>query len=151
MGIRVMMANGLPLTPAGCLARNLLRAIDMLPLFYGFGILSMLLRRDARRLGDLAGGTLVVYKDQAPPAGDFGAGDPEPPPFQLTGPQQAAIARFAWRVPRLTVERAEEIAALAAIVAPRGAQPSAAGRLVGIARWQHGQRRSRVEDAAGRP
>ena len=54
MGIRVMMANGLPLTPAGCLTRNLLRAVDMLPLFYGFGIVDMLLRRDARRLGDQA-------------------------------------------------------------------------------------------------
>src|SRR5476651_638413 len=41
MGIRVMMANGLPLTPAGCLSRNLLRAVDMLPLFYGFGLVAM--------------------------------------------------------------------------------------------------------------
>ena len=32
MGIQVIMANGLPLTPAGCLIRNLMRAVDMLPL-----------------------------------------------------------------------------------------------------------------------
>ena len=67
MGIYVMMANGLPLTPAGCLIRNLMRAVDMLPLLYGFAIVSMLLRKDARRLGDLAAGTLVVYRDQATP------------------------------------------------------------------------------------
>jgi uncharacterized RDD family membrane protein YckC len=150
MGIRVMMANGLPLTPAGCLTRNLLRTVDMLPLFYGFGIVALLLRRDARRLGDLAGGTLVVYKDQTPPAGDFGAGEPMPPSVPLTGRQQAAIARFAWRAPRLTVERAEEIAALAASAAPLGLQESVASRLIGIARWQHGQRRGLVQETAGR-
>lgn len=141
MGIRVMMANGLPITPAGCLTRNLLRTVDMLPLFYGFGIVSMLLRRDGRRLGDLAGGTLVVYKDQTPPSGDFGASEPIPPPASLTGLQQAAIARFAWRVPRLTAERAAEIAALAGMDA---------SRLVGFARWQNGERRPLMQDAAGR-
>ncbi|HEV7611614.1 MAG TPA: RDD family protein [Steroidobacteraceae bacterium] len=149
LGIKVMMANGLPLTPAGSLIRNLLRAVDMLPLAYGFGILAMLLRPDARRLGDLAGGTLVVYRDQTPPAGDFGVGEPMPPPFALTARQQAAIARFAWRAPRLTAERAEEIAALAAAVVP-GSKPPAASRLIGIARWQHGQRRTVVQDTAGR-
>jgi RDD family len=149
MGIRVMMANGLPLTPAGCLSRNLLRAVDMLPLFYGFGLVAMLMREDGRRLGDLAAGALVVYKDQIPPAGDFGAAEPIPPPFQLTGRQQAAIARFAWRVPRLTVERAEEIAALASNVTSKSAA-SATSRLVGIARWQHGQRRIAAQDAAAR-
>jgi uncharacterized RDD family membrane protein YckC len=142
MGIRVMMANGLPITPAGCLTRNLLRTVDMLPLFYGFGLVCMLLRRDGRRLGDLAGGTLVVYKDQSPPAGDFGTGEPIAPPASLTGLQQAAIARFAWRVSRLTAERAAEIAAIA------GAD---ARRLVGFARWLNGERRAPMRNAAGRP
>ena len=49
MGIQVMMANGLPLTPAGCLIRNLMRVVDMLPFMYGFAIVSVLMRRDARR------------------------------------------------------------------------------------------------------
>lgn len=150
MGIHVMMANGLPLTPAGCLIRNLLRAVDMLPLFYGIAILSMLLRRDARRLGDLAGGTLVVYNDQTPPAADFGMGEPTPPSVPLTVRQQGAIARFAWRAPRLTPERAEEIALLAAAVVPPPAHGSAASGLIGIARWLHGQRRAPARGAAPR-
>jgi uncharacterized RDD family membrane protein YckC len=148
MGIQVMMANGLPLTPAGCLIRNLMRAVDMLPLLYGFAIVSMLLRRDARRLGDLAAGTLVVYRDQAAPTGDFGAGEPLRPHVPLTIRQQAAIAAFGWRVTRLTPERAEEIAVLAAEAVPGAEGSAVTARLVGIGRWQHGQRRLNPRDAA---
>ena len=141
MGIQVMMANGLPLTPAGCLIRNLMRVVDMLPLLYGFAIVSVLMRRDARRLGDLAAGTIVVYRDRASPTGDFGPGEPLRPPLPLTIRQQTAIASFGWRVNRLTAERAEEIAVLAAAVVPGAGDSAVTARLVGIARWQHGQRR----------
>jgi uncharacterized RDD family membrane protein YckC len=148
MGIQVMMANGLPLTPAGCLIRNLMRAVDMLPLLYGFAIVSVLLRRDARRLGDLAAGTLVVYRDKVSPSGDFGAGEPVRPRVALTIRQQAAIAAFGWRVTRLTPERAEEIAVMAADAVPGAEDSTVTARLVGIARWQHGQRRFNPSDAA---
>ena len=142
LGVQVMMANGLPITPAGCLTRNLMRAVDMLPLMYAFAIVTMLLRRDARRLGDLAGGTVVAYRHEAAVAGAFGKGDPMPPPVALNPRQQAAISAFAWRVDRLTGERAEEIAALAGSAAPlRPPNSSMTPRLVGIARWLHGQRR----------
>ena len=140
MGIQVMMANGLPLTPAGCLIRNLMRVVDMLPLMYGFAIVSILMRRDARRLGDLAAGTIVVYRDRTAPTGDFGPGEPLPPPLPLSIRQQTAIAAFGWRVNRLTPERAEEIAVLAADAVPGAGDSAVAARLVGVARWQHGQR-----------
>ena len=56
--------------------------------------------------------------------------------------QSAAIAAFAWRVHRLTPERAEEIAVLAAAAAPRSSgATNVTARLIGVARWQHGQRR----------
>jgi uncharacterized RDD family membrane protein YckC len=151
MGIQVMMASGLPLTPTGCLIRNLMRAVDMLPLLYGFGIVSMLLRRDARRLGDLAAGTLVVYRDQAAHAGDFGTGEPLQPRQPLTIRQQTAIAAFGWRVTRLTPERAEEIAVLAAEAVPGAEDLPVTARLVGIARWQHGQRRLNPTHAEAPP
>jgi uncharacterized RDD family membrane protein YckC len=147
LGVQVMMANGLPITPAGCLTRNLMRAVDMLPLMYAFAIVTMLLRRDARRLGDLAGGTVVAYRHEAAVAGAFGKGDPMPPPVALNPRQQAAISAFAWRVDRLTGERAEEIAALAGSAAPlRPPNSSMTPRLVGIARWLHGQRRRTVSE-----
>jgi uncharacterized RDD family membrane protein YckC len=142
MGLQVMMANGLPITPAGCLTRNLMRAVDLLPLMYAFAIVTMLLRRDARRLGDLAGGTVVAYRHEVAVPGAFGKGDPMPPPVTLSTRQQAAIAAFAWRVDRLTAERAEEIANLASSAAPlHSSNLPMAARLIGIARWLHGQRR----------
>lgn len=141
MGLQVMMANGLPITPAGALIRNLLRAVDALPALYAFAIVQVLLRADARRLGDLAGGTQVVYRDTPSPTGGFADGIPLPPPQGLSTAQQAAIAAFAWRARGLTDERAEEIAALAGN-APmfKAYDTPLTARLVGIARWLHGQR-----------
>jgi uncharacterized RDD family membrane protein YckC len=154
MGLQVMMANGLPITPAGCLIRNLMRVVDLLPLLYAFAIVLMLLRRDARRLGDLAGGTLVAYRNEAAVVGAIGAGDPIPPPVALSARQQAAIAAFAWRVSRLTPERAEEIAMLAANISPSpdgsatvSSSVPMTARLIGIARWLHGQRRTLRSEA----
>jgi hypothetical protein len=142
LGLHVLMADGLPITPAGCLIRNLLRVVDFLPLMYGFGILCVLLRRDARRLGDLAGGTLVAYLPELPPAGAFAAGEPIQPVSPLSLRQQAAITAFSWRAARLTPDRAEEIAQLAAAAVPHaGPTESMTARLVGIGRWLHGQRR----------
>ncbi len=139
MGLHVLMANGLPLTPAGCLIRNLLRAADFLPLMYAAGIMCILLRPDARRLGDLAGGTVVAYRREPAPNGSFPPGAATQPSVALTHGQQTAIASFAWRVNRMTPERAEEIALLGAGAAP-GHTASMTARLIGIARWLHGQR-----------
>jgi hypothetical protein len=160
MGLYVLMANGLPVTPAGCLIRNLLRVVDMLPLLYAFGIVSILSRRDSRRLGDLAAGTIVAYRHEVELTGKLGEGVPLPPPVPLSRRQQLALTAFAWRVERLTPARAEEIAAYAVSAIPgllasgstapaeaeAAATASTAGggvttRLVGIARWLHGDRR----------
>ena len=145
MGLYVLMSNGLPVTPAGCLIRNLLRVIDMLPLFYAFGFVSILLRRDSSRLGDLAAGTVVAYRHEVELAGKLSDGVPIPPPIPLSRPQQLALTAFAWRVDRLTAERAEEIASYAVAIAsaapvPAQATDSLTGRLIGIARWLHGDR-----------
>jgi len=140
MGLRVLMANGLPITPAASLIRNLLRVVDSLPAFYGFAVVTMLLRPDGRRLGDLAGGTLVAFRTQAPTQGGFGPAEPVAPPIPLTPRQRVAIAAFGWRAGRLTPERAEEIASLAAAAAPPAMGGSVSSRLMGIARWLHGER-----------
>src|SRR4029078_13191566 len=36
-GLKVVMDNGLPITPSASFTRNLLRAVDILPFGYGFG------------------------------------------------------------------------------------------------------------------
>lgn len=58
--LRVMDADGLRLHPTQIVIRNLLRFVDMLPLFYFTGGLACLLSRRAQRLGDLAANTIVV-------------------------------------------------------------------------------------------
>ncbi len=144
LGLYVLMANGLPITPAGCLIRNLLRAVDMLPLLYAFAIVSILIRRDSRRLGDLAAGTVVAYRHEIERAGGLADGAPMPPPFPLTMRQQLALTAFAWRAQRLTPARAEEIASHAAALAlsrpPSAPSTPITQRLIGIARWLHGDR-----------
>jgi uncharacterized RDD family membrane protein YckC len=141
MGLVVLMANGLPITPAGCLIRNLMRVVDFLPLFYAFGIVTILLRGDSRRIGDLAGGTVVAYRYDVQPAGALADADPLAPPIALSRRQQIAIMAFGFRVGRLTPQRAEEIAELAsAAVAETPARLSLTARLVGEARWLHGER-----------
>jgi uncharacterized RDD family membrane protein YckC len=64
-GLRVIRANGTPITLSESLIRNLARLVDMLPAAYGIGIITMFIDKQSRRLGDLAAGTLVVY-DSAP-------------------------------------------------------------------------------------
>jgi uncharacterized RDD family membrane protein YckC len=60
--LRVMDADGLRLQFHQVLLRNLLRFVDMLPLFFYFvGGVACLLTRRAQRLGDLAANTVVVY------------------------------------------------------------------------------------------
>src|SRR5579883_663835 len=40
MNLRVVNANGTPVTWIASIVRNLLRAVDMLPLFYAFGLVA---------------------------------------------------------------------------------------------------------------
>lgn len=61
--IRVIKQGGYALRFFDTLLRNLLRVIDFIPLFYGVGLLSLLVTRNSQRLGDLVAGTLVVYQE----------------------------------------------------------------------------------------
>ena len=61
MGIRTVKLDGLTVSVSEVLIRNLMRAVDWLPATYGAGLITMFLNDQAKRLGDLAAGTLVVY------------------------------------------------------------------------------------------
>jgi hypothetical protein len=65
IGLRVVREGGRPVTFAASAIRNVIRLVDFLPLFYGIGVVTMFIDKRARRLGDLAGGTLVV-RERAP-------------------------------------------------------------------------------------
>src|SRR4029079_4673215 len=60
IGLRVVREGGRPITFVGSAVRNLIRIVDFLPALYGIGVVVMFVDRRSRRLGDLAGGTLVV-------------------------------------------------------------------------------------------
>jgi uncharacterized RDD family membrane protein YckC len=142
LGLRVVMDNGLPVTPAASLTRNLLRVADFMPLLYAFGVISMLLRRDSKRLGDLAAATLVVY--QPKPAARIPVGEIAPlaPAIALMPRDQAAVIALAARAPRLTAARVDELAALAAPVSGDTGQsgPQVTRRVLGVAQWYLGSR-----------
>lgn len=63
-GIRVVQANGLPLTLSGALIRNLVRLFDFLPFFYGIGLIVLFATKHTQRLGDLAARTIVIRERQ---------------------------------------------------------------------------------------
>ncbi len=61
IGLRVLRTDGTPITLIESIIRNLVRLVDFLPIFYGVGVVTMFVNEQARRLGDLAAGTLVVH------------------------------------------------------------------------------------------
>jgi uncharacterized RDD family membrane protein YckC len=63
-GIRVIATSGRPIAWHEAIARNVVRTIDFLPALYGVGIITMMLNRHARRVGDYVAGTVVVYDTQ---------------------------------------------------------------------------------------
>jgi uncharacterized RDD family membrane protein YckC len=59
--IRVIKESGRPINVYESIGRNLLRAIDFLPVMYGLGVVVMMLNRHSGRIGDFVAGTVVVY------------------------------------------------------------------------------------------
>jgi uncharacterized RDD family membrane protein YckC len=145
MGIQVVMDSGLPVTPGASIIRNLLRAADFLPFLYAAGAACMLLRPDFKRLGDLAAGTLVVYAESVRLHGEVPGAEPLAPARPLAQREQVAILAWAGRATRLTPERLEELAHMAAPVIPGNGSRDATPRLLGLAQWVLGRREGQVK------
>ncbi len=141
-GLRVVMDNGLPVTAAASMTRNLLRVADFLPLCYGFAIVSLLLRRDCKRLGDIAAGTIVLHQPRKAAGLFLDEVTPLVPAMPLAPEDQAALIALAARAPRLTTGRLDELAALAAPVSgdTGRAGPDVTRRVLGVAQWLLGRR-----------
>lgn len=110
LGLRVVNANGTPVTWMASIVRNLLRTVDMLPFGYGFGVVAALVDPHSRRLGDMVAGTLVVHADTVTPAVAAPNVPVVHPPVPLPAADRAAIVAFAERAPQLTAERQGELA-----------------------------------------
>ncbi len=112
MGVKVVHDDGTPIGWTASLLRNLIRPIDLLPLFNITGFITMLLNSRFKRLGDLAAGTIVVYvKDDAKTfhIPEY-ASSPAPVPLKLA--EQRLILDFCERTDDLSSERRRELALL---------------------------------------
>lgn len=131
MGLAVVHDNGTPIGWPASLIRNLLRVIDFFPVLYGLGLLSMLINRQSKRLGDLAAGTLVVYAEAARRVDTTIDAEARTLPVPLAVEEQRALLDFAERSSRLAPGRVEELAEI--ISTERG--PAAVQTVLGYARW----------------
>lgn len=68
-GLRVVRDDGSPITFLDSALRNIIRVVDMLPFFYSIGLIAMFFSRKAKRLGDMAAGTIVVKERLFEPPG----------------------------------------------------------------------------------
>ncbi len=140
MGILVLNDDGTPVRWPSALTRNLLRFVDFLPALYFTGFLAMVINRDFKRLGDLAANTLVVYRDQKQATQQIPAARPVAPRLALSVNDQRALLDFAERSPRLTEERAAELAEIPRALVGTANGRAAVERLIGIANHLMGRR-----------
>jgi uncharacterized RDD family membrane protein YckC len=137
--LKVVMDGGLPITPAASLIRNLLRIVDTIP---GCAIASMLIRPDFKRLGDIAAATLVVHQPRTSPKFALPQVELVQPALLLSPRDQAAVIALASRAAKLTRDRMDELAALAARVSGDTGRsgPEVTRRVLGVAQWLLGHR-----------
>jgi len=133
LGLKVIHDDGTPIGWASSLTRNLLRFVDMLPFGYFLGALCCLWQPSFKRLGDLAAGTQVVYRERGSAPATLVVCDPIASPFALELAEQRALIGFAERSSSLSPERRQELAAI--LAAPLQVAPDQAeAQLHGIAR-----------------
>lgn len=137
MGIRVVHDNGTPVAWSTSIIRNLLRVADFAPLFYGFGITTMLLNRDFKRLGDMAAGTIVIYSPKKSQQTTIPEARAVAPPLPLSITEQRAVMDFAERSHLLSSERQQELANILSGVLVRK-DKAAIQTLNQYANWLHG-------------
>ncbi|HID83217.1 MAG TPA: RDD family protein [Chromatiales bacterium] len=139
LGLRVLQDDATPIGWSASIVRNLLRVVDFLPVFYGFGLITMLLNKDFKRLGDIVAGTVVVYTDKKPPAFESNEVRARSPAYPLQLEEQQAILSFAERSPFLTEDRAEELAGLTGPLVENTRSPMR--QLLAISNWIAGKHR----------
>lgn len=116
--------NGSPITFSTSMIRNLIRFVDFMPFFYGFGVVSLLFTKHFQRLGDLAADTLVIYKPRFSTKRPLPTVEPLPLPQPLLIDEQQTLLQFAERYRTLTTARADELAQLTASTLTQGQPPA---------------------------
>ncbi len=148
MKIQVLLIDGTMVNLGASLLRNLLRTIDFLPFFYALGVVTMLMSKDFRRLGDLAANTIVVYQRELKAKAAIAQTETYVPEVALSAVEQQTIVNYAERLHDFSPERAEELALLAsplvthlpASVEEKNKLYPATERVLGIAHYLMGRR-----------
>jgi uncharacterized RDD family membrane protein YckC len=138
LGLRVVNADGTPVTWMPSVVRNLLRVVDAVPGVYGVGLASTLIDRHARRLGDIVAGTMVIHVEELPADQQVPSSPSVPLPQVLTIEEQAALVEFAERSRQLTGPRQEELANMLTGLTGRR-DTAAVTQLIGHANWLLGR------------
>lgn len=112
VGVRVVHANGTPVGFTASLIRNLMRTVDALPIGYALGFFSCVIDPQARRLGDLVAGTLVVHAERVAHDTSIPVVPGFVPALPLPADEQSVVVAFAERATQLTEARQVELAAL---------------------------------------
>jgi uncharacterized RDD family membrane protein YckC len=140
-GIRVIKNDGSPVDFSSSFVRNLLRFADTFLFFFPIALISISASGGFRRLGDWAGGTLVVYTQTSVRyprniAGLLAKYEPVIPPHPLSHEEKQAVLNFARRYPLLGESRANEIAGIYVPFLKNDETPDTqyAAYLMGIAR-----------------
>ncbi|HVK98856.1 MAG TPA: RDD family protein [Dongiaceae bacterium] len=139
MGIAVVNDDNTPVGWSASIVRNFLRIVDFLPMGYITGLVAMALNQDFKRVGDLAAGTVVIYREKKVAAPQLPDHRATPPPVALSLQEQRAVLSFAERHQSLTPERRAELANHLQPVLQRKDQP-AVDYLFRIATWLRGDR-----------
>lgn len=137
-GLRVVNADGTPVTLLPSVLRNLMRVVDLLPGVYGVGLGCCLADRHFRRVGDIVAGTMVVHVLERRAAARFRDVPPEPLVIPLSIDEQEAIVEFGARAGELHVERQRELADQLEPLTGRMGN-AAVDRLVAYANWLLGR------------
>ncbi len=139
MQIAVVNDDLTPICWSPALVRNLLRAADFFPFFYLGGLICMALGSKFQRLGDLAAGSLVIYREPPKAALSLPNRPPRSPQLSLSLEDQVAVIAFTQRHGQLSRARQQELAEILSDVLPCGSD-QAVGHLQGIGIWLLGDR-----------
>lgn len=129
----VVHDNATPITMSAALVRNFLRAVDGLPFLNLLGVICMVIDSRFRRLGDLAAGTLVIYRNRPSDMSALKHDSSTPPPSWLSREERQAVVDFAERCELLSASRQQELADILKHLT--GEDSDAVNTLKGWAQW----------------
>ena len=91
--IRVVRTDGGPVGVAPAAIRSILRLVDLMPLAYAVGMISVASTARSQRIGDLAAGTVVVHDAAEPPAPPVSTWTRAEPDRDLSGWDASLVTR----------------------------------------------------------